>query len=392
MNWMRTVIAGFAALCLPLQAAFAAAAEETLMEQIRAAAQQFDEIANQGLAQGPNLAQVRGSYLKILKEAAASGSHSQAMREMAEVYVLSGGEAGVLKHWKEGLAPGSVEDKFFDGVLAYGEGKTLDAETKLLRFNAASMDPWRGGHLALAQALLTVRTDPKRAFHYLNIAELLLPGTLVEEAALRQSAILGARTDDAAKFSSAINTYFRRFPRSAYLAGFEGQVVYYIVHFGNKDGVRIVKDLLYALPQGWGRCLSCFLTTIAGQALLTGKVELAGMASAAAMPMAEAGSRERQRLLLYSGAAEFLTGKFKAGLASLASVQPAKLTGNERMLFDATLSITRKVQKTPVLSSELQRSAALRPTRGNRAFPVSGPEQAARRVLAAADATLNSTQ
>ena len=63
MNWMRTVIAGFAALCLPLQAAFAAAAEETLMEQIRAAAQQFDEIANQGLAQGPNLAQVRGLYL-----------------------------------------------------------------------------------------------------------------------------------------------------------------------------------------------------------------------------------------------------------------------------------------------------------------------------------------
>jgi chemotaxis protein MotC len=392
MNWMRIAITGLAALCLPLQAVFAAGTDETLLKKIRAAAQQFDEIANRMLPQGPDLMQVREQYLNVLKEAAAAGDHSQSMREMAEVFVLSGGEAGILKHWKAGLDPGSVEDKIFEGVLAYGEGKTLEAETKLLRFDPVKMYAWRGGHLALAQALLTVRAGPKRAFHHLKIAALLLPGTLVEEAALRQSAILAARTSNAAEFSLAATTYFRRFPRSAYLAGFEAQAVYYIVRFGDKDGTRIVQELLYALPEGWGRCLSCFLATIAEQALLAGKVELAGITSAAALPLAAADSRERQRLLLYSGAAEFFTGKFQEGLASLASVQQAKLSENERTLLYATMSIIGKVRKTPVLSTDLQRSATLRPTKGNRAFPVSGPEQAARRAIADADATLNSTQ
>ncbi len=395
MNWMRTAMAAFAALCLPLQAAFAAETaetEETLIKQIRAAAQQYDGIADRGVSQAPDLTQVRDLYLRILKQAAASGSHSQTMREMAEVYVLSGGEPGILANWKEGLDPGSTEGKIFEGVLAYGEGKTMDAETKLLRFDPVSMTPWRGGHLALAQALLTVRTDAKRAFHYLSIAALLLPGTLVEEAALRQSAILAARTAGAAEFSTAITAYFRRFPRSAYLPGFEGQAVFYIVRFGDKDGSRILQDLLYALPEGWGRCLSCFLTTIAEQALLTGKIELAGNASAAAMPLAASDSRERQRLLIYSGAAMFLGGKFQDGLASLNSVQPAKLSENDRSLLDATLAVTDKVRKTPVLLSQAERSAALRPVKGNRAFPVSGPEEAARRALAAAETTLNSAQ
>jgi chemotaxis protein MotC len=392
MNWLRIAFAILAVLCLPLRTAFAAETEETLIKQIRAVAQQYDGIADRGLSQAPDLTQVRELYLKILKEAAASGSQSQAMREMAEVYVLSGGEPQILTHWKEGLDPNSPEGKIFEGVLAYGEGKTLDAETKLLRLDPMSMAPWRGGHLALSQALLTVRTDAKRAFRYLSIAALLLPGTLVEEAALRQAAILAARTSDAAEFSNAITSYFSRFPRSAYLAGFEGQVVFYIVRFGDKDGVRIVQDLLYALPQGWGRCLSCFLTTIAEQALLTGKIELAGTTSAAALPLAAADSRDQQRLLLYSGAAKFLSGKFQEGLASLASIQQAKLSENDRRLLDATLAVTDKVRKTPVLFSQLERGATLRPVKGNRAFPVSGPVETARRVLADADATLNSAQ
>ena len=63
------------------------------------------------------------------------------MREMAEVFVLSGGEAAVLAHWKEGLDPNSRESKIFDGVMAYGEGKTLEAEAKLLKLDAIKPGP-----------------------------------------------------------------------------------------------------------------------------------------------------------------------------------------------------------------------------------------------------------
>ncbi len=298
MKWMRTGAAILAALCLQSAAASGAETEETLVTQIRAVARQYDSIADGGFSQAADLTQVRDQYLNILRQAAELGSRGQAMREMAEVFVLSGGESTVLAHWQDGLDPGSPEGKILDGTIAYGEGKAREAEAKLLGVNATSLDPWRGGHLALAQALLTVRTDPKRAFGFLKAAALLLPGTLVEEAALRQSAILAARTGDADEFSSAATTYFRRFPRAAYLGGFEAQVAFHIVHFAGKDGVAILQEILRTLPEGWGRCQACFLTTIAEQAVLTGKMELAGIAAAAAMPLVASDSGERQRLAL----------------------------------------------------------------------------------------------
>ena len=392
MSWMRVALAALVALCLLPAAVRAAETEEELVKQIRAATRQYDGIADRHVSQAPDLTQVRDLYLNVLRQAAASGSQSQTMREMAEVFVLSGGESGVLAHWKQGLDPNSLESKILDGVMAYGDGKTLEAEAILLNLDAMSLTPWRGGHLALAQALLTVRTDPKRALGYLRTAALLLPGTLVEEAALRQSAILAARIGDAAEFSSAINTYFRRFSRSAYLPSFETQVSFYIVRFAPKDGVHILRELVRALPEGWGRCWACFLATVAEQALLTGKVELAAVASAAGMPFVANGSGERSRLLLYAGAADILTGKLQDGMASLRSVQEAKLSEDNRKLLDATLSVADKVRKTPVLSTQLERSATLRPAKGNRAFPASSREEAARRALADVDAILRSAQ
>ena len=392
MRWMRSAIVLFAAVCLQSAAVLAADTEEMLIKQIRAIALQYDGISDRGFAQAPDLTQLRNGYLGVLRKAAESGNKGQALREMAEVFVLSGGEAAILAHWKDGLDPESPEGKVFAGVMAYGEGKTLEAEARLLPLDAMSLDHWRGGHLALAQALLTVRIDPKRAFGYLRIASLLLPGTLVEEAALRQRAILAAKTGDTDEFSTAVTTYFRRFPRSTYLGSFEAQVMFYIVRFGSKDGVSILREILHALPEGWGRCLTCFLSAIAEQAVLTGKLELAHVAAAAAMPLVADGSRERQRLVLYAGAAALLLDGLPEGLAMLRSVDEAKLSDEDRRLLGASLAVAGKLQKTPVLFIQLDRKAAAQPTKGNRMFPISGREEAARRALADVDAILENAR
>jgi chemotaxis protein MotC len=379
-------------MCLHSAAVLADGTEDALLQKIRAVSRQYDGIANRGLTQAPGLPQVRDQYLSILRQAAESGGHGQAMREMAEVFVLSGGEAAVLAHWKDGLEPNSTESAVFDGVTAYGEGKTLEAEARLLKLDAVKLDPWRGGHLALAQALLTLRTAPEKAFGFLRTAALLLPGTLVEEAALRQTGILAAKRGDTAEFSSAVTAYFRRFPRSAYLGSFEAQVTFHIVRFAGSNGVRIVQDILRSLPDGWGRCLPCFLTTIAEQAVLTSKVELASVAATAGMALVPSDSRERQRLALYAGAAAILTDKYQDGLAMLLSVQEAKLGEDDRQLLGASLTVADKLRKTPVLFSQLQRSASARPVKGNRIFPVSSREEAARRALADADVILKNAK
>ncbi len=365
MKWMRAAAAVLAASCLQAASTFAAETEETLIRQIRAVSLQYDSIADRDGAQAPDLTQVRDQYLNYLRQAAALGSQGQTMREMAEVFVLSGGGSGILEHWKDGLDPKSEEQKILDGVIAYAEGRTLEAEVKLLGLDATSMTPWRGGHLALAQALLTARNNPKQAFSYLKIAGRLLPGTLVEEAALRQTATLAARTSDAAEFSSAVTTYFFRFPNSANLADFEAKVAFQIVCFDGSDGVRILQEILSALPEGWGRCLTCFLTAIAERAVLMGKVELASTATAAALPLVSNDSRERQRLSLYSGAAAILTDRYQDGVTLLHSVQEAKLGDYDRNLLAASLAVAGKLRKTPVRFIQLERNASARPVKGN---------------------------
>jgi chemotaxis protein MotC len=392
MRRVRIAAATFAAALLLPASVFAEDTEEMLVKEVRAIAQQYDGISNRSFAQSSDLSHVRERYLAVLRKAAEAGNQGQALRAMAEVFVLSGGDVTILAHWKDGLDRNSAEAQIFKGVMAYGEGKTVEAEARLLPLDAMGLDNWRGGHLALAQALLTIRTDPKRATAYLKTAAFLLPGTLVEEAALRQRAILAAKTSDFAEFSSAVTTYFRRFPNSAYLGGFETQAIFYILRFEPKDGVAVLREILQVLPNGWGRCLSCFLMTIAEQAILTGKLELAQTATAAAVPLVPTGGPEAQRLTLYSGAMAILRDKIPEGLEILRSVDVAKLGTGDKEIRDASIAVADKLQKTPVLFTQLDRKAAANPVKGNRIFPAGGREEAARRTLAEVDTILENAR
>ncbi|MFZ0572994.1 MAG: hypothetical protein WCD20_01865 [Rhodomicrobium sp.] len=384
MRWAAG--AAFAILFFLPALAFAAGSEAALLSELRAISQQYDRIAGTGSSPPADLARVREQYLNCLRRAAsAGGDQYPRIREMAEIFVLSGGDAATLEPWRKGLDPNSPETRIFEGALAYGEGRTSEAEAKLLPVDPASLGPMRGGHLSLAQALLTARNDPKRALGYLQTAALLLPGTLVEEAALRQSAVLAARTGDAGSFSSAAAAYLRRFPHSAYLAGFETQVAFYIARFPDPDGARILLSILNAASEGWGGCLSCFLTSVAEQAILRGKVELAKTAVAAALPLVPADSLERQRLLLYSGCAEIVTDGFEEGLASLRAAEQAKLGREDRELLNASLALADKLRKTPMPLN--QDALAVVPKR-NRFFPASGRQETAKRALMSVDAIL----
>ncbi len=318
------------------------------LTKIRAVTRQFDKLANRDVSASPDLKQAREQYGNLLRDAAEEASQDAALRDHAEIFVLSGGDAALLERWQGSVPKRSLEEKLFDGVMAYGRGNAAKAEAKLLKLDPRSFDPMRGGHLALAQALLAARTSPEHSFGYFDMAGLLLPGTLVEEAALRQIVVLAARTGNNEQFSAAASTYMSRFPHSAYVGGFEAQIIYYIAHFEGRGGVSILQDMLKAHPRGWGRCLVCFLTAIAEQAALLGKVELAATATLAVMPRVPEDSNEKQRALLYYGSTLIVTNDFARGLETLKSVKPEKLSHKDQELLQASLSLAAKLRETPI--------------------------------------------
>ncbi len=329
-----------------------------LTAQIRALTLQFDKIANRGSSSPAGLVEAREKYGALLREASASGLNSQELREHAEIFVLSGGDVSVLEPLGEDLQPKTNEKKLFNGTLAFGKGHTTEAEAILLSLNATSFDALRGAHLSLAQALLSSRTAPERAFGYFEQARLLLPGTLVEEAALRQIVVLAARTSNKEEFSSAAISYLARFQGSAYVAGFETQLAFHIVRFAGRDGLLILQELLAAHPKGWGRCLACFLTTVVEQAVILGRVDLANDAAQAAMPLVADGTREKQRLLLYTGAALIVTEDFARGEEILNSVRETDLDHKDKELHSASLALAAKLRATPILLSHPRLNAS----------------------------------
>jgi chemotaxis protein MotC len=383
----------FAVFSLVQGAAFAEENDAERLAKIRAVTRQFDKLASRDVSASPDLKQAREQYGNLLREAAAEASQDAALRDHAEIFVLSGGDASLLERWEGSVPKRSLEEKLFEGVMAYGRGNAAKAEAKLLKLDARSFDSMRGGHLALAQALLAARTSPERAFGYFDLAGLLLPGTLVEEAALRQIVVLAARTNNKDRFSDAACNYMSRFPRSAYVGGFESQVIYYITHFEERGGVSILQDMLKAHPRGWGRCLVCFLTAIAEQAALLGKTELAATTALAIMPRVPEGSPEKQRALLYHGSTLIVTNDFARGLEILKSVKPEKLSHKDRELLQASLFLVAKLRETPIEFTQA-RLESLRPEapRQNRSFVAGAQVQEAKSALATADAMLGQTK
>ena len=386
---MITKLAGVLLAAMPMLAAPSLADDKSaqLTVQIRALNQQFDKIANRGSSSPASLGEAREKYGALLREAAASGLNSQDLRDHAEIFVLSGGDVSVLLPLGEDLEPKTNEKKLFDGIVAYGKGRTTEAEAILLSLDAAGFDALRGAHLSLAQALLTSRTNPERSFEFFEKTRLLLPGTLMEEAALRQIVVLAAKTSNKERFSHAAASYLSRFRQSAYVAGFETQLAFHIVRFEGRDGLLLLQELLKAHPQGWGRCLACFLASIAEQAIISGKVELATTAAQAAMPFATEGSPEKQRLLLYNGAALIVTRDFARGLDALNSVVTSKLDKKDTELHLASLALAAKLRATPVVLTQINASASGIPKHDHDFLP--GDRQAeAKAALASADTML----
>ena len=383
----RAVLAAF--VLLPASALAADSGSE-FVSRLRAITQQYDQIANRDISSSPvSLGEAREKYGNALRAAAAAGAHSQELREYAEIFVLSGGDASLLKPWDEGLEPGSKEKKLFDGIMAYGTGRTYEAKPTLLALNAKSFDSMRGGHLSLAQALLSLRGNPELAFSHFDAVRFILPGTLVEEAALRQTALLAAKTNNKERFLGAVDSYFGRFPRSAYIDGFEVQLVFHIARFSDPDALFILQNLLATRPRGWSRCLSCFLTSLAEQAIILGKPGLASAAATAAMPLVPDDAPQKQRLLLYHGSALVVTDSFDKAIETLRAIKEESLDQQDAGLLRASFAIAAKLRATPVLlnRSEIEALASNTPKQ-NRVFARSRRREEARAALATADALL----
>lgn len=268
-------------------------------------------------------------------------------------FVLSGGNPVVLKPILARPKTPYIERRALRGALAYGEGRIVDALGLLSKLEARKLDPLLGGIVALIQGTLASRKNPVRAIAFFDEARLLSPGTLIEEAALRQEILLLAREGELERFDLLTAQYARRFPNSLFAQSFRRQFFAGVAKQDFKrasDWISRTETELMRVPAA--ERVGLYLA-IAEEATKGGNIDIARFAAGKARELSRVDSRTYQRAALFEGAALAATEDFGQGLDMLNRVDPTQLAIPDREIRDSALAVAGAVGKWPVSPEKL---------------------------------------
>jgi chemotaxis protein MotC len=268
-------------------------------------------------------------------------------------FVLSGGNPAVLRQIDARGTHPMVERRLIKGALAYGEGRTIDALGLLNKIEARNLDPALSGIVALIQGTLSSKKEPQKAIRLFDEARLLAPGTLVEEAALRQQILLLAREGELERFDILAKQYSRRFPNSLFARGFQRQFFAGVARQNYKHSSEWksrTETELMKVPAA--ERVGLYLA-MAEEATKNGNIDIARFAAGKARELSRTDSRSFQRASLFEGAALVATEDYEQGITLLNGVDEEKLAAPDKEIRASALALAGAVGKWPDAPAEL---------------------------------------
>lgn len=301
----------------------------------------------------------------------------------AVTFLLSGGKPGVVRTLLEKGTMAPSVDLLIKGALAYGEGNDQVARSLLGDIDPKGLPAMLGGHLALVQASLLPEADNAKAGKLLDLARLLVPGTLVEEAALRRQMFLLTGPETLDRFVFLSRQYIRRYRASIYADNFKQRltaVARSLAVAGDMASLSRFEAILAEYPTSEQ---VTFYLAIARAAIIQGKALAARYAAERASALAGGHGEDGLRSALYAAAALVVSDDTGRGLKTLEGIDRAKLSPQDAELQDAALAVAGSVRK------EIRSGEAAPLADGGGAH--SPDEVEARAVLDRAEASLAST-
>ncbi|MBZ6078574.1 chemotaxis protein MotC [Microvirga puerhi] len=266
----------------------------------------------------------------------------------AIIYVLSGGKPGILKKILSLSDLPKSEGLLAQGALAYVEGREEDAQKILADVDVRTLPATLSGQIALVQAALTLRDGPEKSVSLLDFARLQLPGTLVEEAALRREIFVVAQLKDTEKFDALSRQYLRRFRYSVYSGNFRQRFASALTRLDvTKDPdyfKRLVATLNELEPAGR---LELYLM-VARAAINQGQTQAAVLATDKANELAMGDASSSARSKLYRAAAIIVTSEgFDEGATELKKLDRSLLPASDLELLDSALAMATYIRRVP---------------------------------------------
>jgi len=267
--------------------------------------------------------------------------------EAAAVFALAGGDPQVGK-WL--LKNRTLSPKFapiLEGAVEfasrnYGKATELLNEIEPLKFPGHL-----GGSLALVKAMLVAKTDPKMAATLFAKSRLLVPGTLIEEAALRRSLVLFKSKDDLPKLVATSNSYYRQFGRSVFGRVFDESLATAIVKFEGAALEMHQEKLVDAVRHTPVARQKKIYLMLAKSAVLSGKMAFARFSSANATRVLGTDRQAEARANLYLAAANVISNEPSQALGALEAIDPKILSVDDKEIMQGATKIAAAVAQWP---------------------------------------------
>lgn len=307
----------------------------------------------------------------------------------AVTYTLSGGSPRLMRGLLALAPPIAIDANLAAGALAYIENREEEARKRLLPLDARSLPMSLGGQVALVQAGLVAREDLDRAIHLLDDARLLMPGTLVEEAALRREVFLIAQKGDLDHFEFLSRQYLRRFGTSIYAEDFRQRFATAIARLGIADGDDRFPRLEAILKSSDPENQRALFLQLAQAAVVHGKLGTARSAAADAAKLAPLGGGDAMRASLYDAAASIIAGNDIGEVGKrLSSMNRRQLGRRDSDLLDAAVAVATAVGEVPEAPTQLDPVAIVATDTKRGDTWVTGNMRTAEADLSTADALL----
>ncbi|HEY0331529.1 MAG TPA: chemotaxis protein [Rhodopseudomonas sp.] len=272
----------------------------------------------------------------------------------AVTFLLSGGDPEVVRTLRARNLL-ALDEAVVDGALAYIEGRPDEARERLGAVRARNLPAALGAEIALVQSALLAKSDVKATIDRLDEVRLLMPGTLVEEAALRREIFLVGQADDFDKFEFLATRYFRRYRHSIYAGNFRQRFALSVARFSFAQQTARFPRLVGVLDHLDGASQRALYLLIARTALLRGKTEMTELAAERVMALSEQDSPTRARAELYRAAARLVTNGHQQALQDLQQIDAGRLPEQDSELLAAALKLGRDVRKAlPAVTAKVE--------------------------------------
>lgn len=264
------------------------------------------------------------------------------------LYVLSGGDAGVLKPLINQNSLSASDQNLAAGIMSFAEDRPKKARELFQDIDPRTLDVSLVGPFALAKASLYLDDDHATSIRLLDEARLACPHTAIDEASARREIPVLLDAGETARALMLMTSYVREFGKSIYAWKLFREFAEAAAKNKEFDSQESVDRLAANFGDDDMQPASELFIDLAGEGLLQGRLTLAKAAAAKVLATPSASAENKERALLYLAAAEAPSNDAGNAMKALEQITVDRLSEDDAEIREVAGFIAKTVTGTEV--------------------------------------------